>query len=136
MLMIGSMTVTATTDPGHIAELLDRRLTADPVRATVLGSILTALRPRRTGDAWCATREGNDALVVRSGRPYPALFTAGWNGADLMSAIDLVRGLPELVGVSGPPDTVELAVATLAGRREQRRIGLRLFRLDELTPPE
>jgi predicted GNAT family acetyltransferase len=129
------MTVTATTDPGHIADLLERRLAADPVRATVLGSILVELRAGRTGDAWCATRDGADALVVRSGRPYPALFTAGWDGADLTSAVDLVRGLPELAGVSGPADIVERAVAALADRREQRRTGLRLFRLDELTPP-
>lgn len=130
------MTVTATTDPGQIAELLERRLAADPVRATVLGSILAELRAGRTGDAWCAMREGTPALVVRSGRPYPALFTAGWDGADLMRAIDLVRELPELAGVSGPADTVELAVTALADRREQRRTGLRLFRLDTLTPPE
>src|SRR5215475_9211387 len=106
--MIGSMSVTATTDAGHIAVLLDQRLAADPVRATVLGS----------------------------GRPYPALFTAGWDGTDLASAIALVRGLPELAGVSGPAQTVEVAVAALAGQREQHRIGMRLFRLDELTAPD
>jgi predicted GNAT family acetyltransferase len=134
--MIGSITVTATTDPGHIAELLERRLAADPVRATVLGSILVELRAGRSGDAWCATRQGADALVVRSGRAYPALFTAGWGGADLALAIDLVGGLPEPAGVSGPADIVERAVAALADRPEQRRIGLRLFRLDELTQPD
>jgi hypothetical protein len=136
MHMIGSMTVTATTDPADIALLLDRRLAADPVRATVLGSILAELRSGRTGEPWCAKREGSDALVVRSGREYPALFTAGWDGADLASAIELVRDLPELAGVSGPAETVEVAVAALDRHREQHRTGLRLFRLDELTPPD
>ena len=134
--MIGSMSVTATTDAGHIAVLLDQRLAADPVRATVLGSIVAELRSGRTGDPWCAERDGTDALVVRSGRPYPALFTAGWDGTDLVSAIALVRGLPEVAGVSGPAQTVEVAVAALAGQREQHRIGMRLFRLDELTAPD
>jgi predicted GNAT family acetyltransferase len=134
--MIGFMTVTATTDPSHIATLLDRRLAADPVRGTVLGSILAELRIGRISEPWCAQRERMDALVVRSSRPYPALFTAGWDGADLASAIELVAGLPELAGVSGPADTVEVAVAALAGHRERHRIGMRLFRLDELVPPD
>jgi predicted GNAT family acetyltransferase len=130
------MTVTATTDPAKIAVLLERRLAADPVRATVLGTILVEVRAGRAGDAWCANREGTDALVVRSGHPYPAQFTAGWDGADLTSAIDLVRALPDLAGVSGPIEIVEAAVAVLADRGERRRMGLRLFRLDKLTPPD
>jgi GNAT superfamily N-acetyltransferase len=134
--MIGCMTVTATTDSDYIAVLLDRRLASDPVRATVLGTILAELRAGRTDETWCAQREGTDALVVRSGRPYPALFTAGWDGTDLASAIELVGGLPELAGVSGPAATVEVAAAALAGQRGQRRIGMRLFRLDELIEPD
>jgi GNAT superfamily N-acetyltransferase len=129
------MTVTATTDPARVAALLERRLAVDPVRATVLGSILAELRAGRTGEPWCAQRVGTDVLVVRSGCHYPALFTAGWDGADLASAIELVGGLSDLAGVSGPADTVEVAVAGLAGYREQHRVGLRLFRLDELTLP-
>lgn len=129
------MTVTATTDSDHVAELLERRLAADPVRGTVLGSILAEMRSGATAEPWCAQRDGTDALVVRSGRQYPALFTGGWDGADLAAAIELVGGLPELAGVSGPADTVEVAATALAGHREQHRIGVRLFRLDELTPP-
>lgn len=135
MPMIDCMTVTETTDPGRIAVLLERPLAADPVRATVLGSILTELRAGVTGELWCAARDGTDALVIRSRRQYPALFTAGWDGADLAAAIELMGSLLELAGVSGPANTVEVAVAALAGRRQQHRIGVRLFRLDELTPP-
>jgi energy-converting hydrogenase Eha subunit B len=47
--MIGSMSVTATTDAGHIAVLLDQRLAADPVRATVLGSIALTVACLATG---------------------------------------------------------------------------------------
>lgn len=133
--MIRAMSVTATTDPARIAALLDRRLAADPVRATVLGSVLAELRAGRTSELWCAFPAAADALVVRSAHQYPALFTAGWDGADLASAIELLRGLPELAGVSGPPNIVETVVAALARPREKRRLGMRLFRLDKLTPP-
>jgi GNAT superfamily N-acetyltransferase len=137
------MTLTVTTDPARIVALLERLLAADPVGATIFGTIVAEVRAGRAPKAWCAVRpgtDGPDALVVRSHPRYPAVFTEGWAGAELASAIELVRELPDLVGVSGPVDTVEAAVAALVGQqpvgpRPLLRIGLRLFRLDELVPP-
>jgi predicted GNAT family acetyltransferase len=133
--MIEAMPLTVTTDPAQIASLLEQQLAADPVRATVLGSIVADVRDGRTTEAWCATRVGADALVVRSARAYPALFTSGWDGADLVRAIDHVRDLPDLIGLSGPVQVVDVAAAALADRHALHRMGLRLFRLDELRTP-
>lgn len=129
------MTVTVTTDPARVVALLDRLLAADPVRATIFGSIVADVRTGTAPEAWCAVRTGTDAVVIRSHRQLPALFTPGWDGGDLDEAIRLVAQLPDLVGVSGPVDTVDAAVAALADRRLLHRTGMRLFRLDELTPP-
>ena len=129
------MTLTVTTDPAQISSLLARLLAADPVRATVLGSIVAEVRAGTAPEAWCAVRQGTDALVVRSHRQFPALFTSGWDGSDLDAAIALVRELPDLIGVSGPVETVDAAVAALADRAPSHRTGMRLFRLDQLTPP-
>lgn len=129
------MPLTVTTDQAQIETRLDRLLAADPVRATVLGSIVAEVRAGTAPEAWCAVRQGTGALVVRSHRQFPALFTSGWDGSDLDAAIALVRELPDLVGVSGPVETVDTAVAALADRALSHRTGMRLFRLDELTPP-
>jgi hypothetical protein len=72
---------------------------------------------------------------VRSARPYPALFTSGWDGAGLGAAAQFVRELPELVRVSGPVEVVDAAATAIGQGRAQRRTALRLFRLDELVPP-
>jgi len=133
--MIEVVTLTVTTDPSQIAAVLDRLVEADPVRATVLGSILADVQSGRSTEPWCAVRPGTDALVIRSERQYPALFTSGWDGADLAAAVDLVRGLPGLRGVSGPAEIVEVAATRLARGRPPRRRGLRLFRLDGLRAP-
>ncbi|HEY7048009.1 MAG TPA: GNAT family N-acetyltransferase [Jatrophihabitantaceae bacterium] len=129
------MTLTVTTDPSAIDSVLTRLLDADPVRATVIGSIVVDLRAGRAPDAWCAGRPGTDAVVVRSHRAYPVLFTAGWDGADLAEAIELVGRLPGLTGVSGPAEIAEAAAGRLAGERATERMGMRLFRLDDLVPP-
>jgi hypothetical protein len=133
--MIEIMSLTVTTAPAQIAALLERQLAADPVRATVLGSIVADVRDGRTTEAWCAARVDADALVVRSARGYPALFTSGWAGADLDTAIDHVRDLPDLIGVSGPVEIVDVVAAALADGQSPQRMGLRLFRLDELIRP-
>jgi len=129
------MTLTVTTDPTAIEALLTRLLDADPVRATVIGSIVADLRAGHAPDAWCAGRPGTDAVVVRSHRAYPAVFTSGWDGADLAEAIELVGRLPGLTGVSGPVDVVDVVAGRLAGGRPTERMGMRLFRLDELVLP-
>ena len=129
------MTLTVTTDPSDIAALLARLLAADPVRGTVLGSIVADVRAGTAPEAWCAVRPGTDALVVRSHREYPALFTTGWDAADLASAIELVRELPDLVGVAGPVEVIDAAAGRLVGERPAKRLGMRLFRLDDLVPP-
>jgi GNAT superfamily N-acetyltransferase len=133
--MIEIMPLTVTTDPAQIVALLERQLAADPVRATVLGSIVADVRDGRTTEAWCAARVDGDALVVRSARQYPALFTSGWDGGDLDPAIDHLRELADLIGVSGPVEIVDVIAAALADPRSQQRMGMRLFRLDELIRP-
>lgn len=122
-------------DPSAIDAVLTRLLDADPVRATVIGSIVAELRAGQAPDGWCAGRPGTDAVVVRSHRAYPALLTSGWEGADLAEAIELVGRLPGLAGVSGPVVDVDVAAARLAGGRPTERMVMRLFRLDELVPP-
>jgi predicted GNAT family acetyltransferase len=134
--MIDTMTVNVITDPAQISSLLDRLLAADPVRATVLGSIVAEVRAETAPDAWCAVRQGTDAVAIRSDRRFPALFTSGWDGPDLAAAIALVRQLPDLIGVSGPVDTVDPAVAAMPDRQQLQRTGIRLFRLDELASPQ
>lgn len=134
-LIIDPMTVTVTTDPARIDAVLTRLLAADPVRSTVLGSILADLRSGSAPAAWCAVRDGSDAVALRSAPSYPALFSQGWAGRDLDAVIELLRDFPDLVGVSGAADAVEVAAAALAEGRDRHRMALRLFRLDSLTEP-
>lgn len=121
------MTVEVTTDPERIAVLVEARLAADPVRATVLGTISLQLHEKR---CWCATTP-TGALAVRSDPAYPACVDGTWTLAELDDlTAELVR-LPQLRGVTGPVAMVTELVTRLQ-RQPDRRVALRLFRLDEL----
>jgi GNAT superfamily N-acetyltransferase len=117
---------------GEITAVLERRLSADPVRNTVVGSVLTSLAP----DAWCVAGTGpsEGAVAARSDRIYPAHLTEGWHPADLPELVRLVDALPDVIGASGAIDAVA-AVADGADRPVAQRLDQRLFRLDRLVEP-
>jgi predicted GNAT family acetyltransferase len=117
---------------GEITAVLERRLAADPVRNTVVGSVLRSLAP----DAWCAAGTGpsDGAVAARSDRVYPALLTDGWHPDDLPELARLVAALPELIGASGAIEAV-VAVADGADRPVAQRLEQRLFRIDRLVEP-
>ena len=118
---------------GEITAVLERRLAADPVRNTVVGSALRSLAP----DAWCAAGTGpsDGAVAVRSDRIYPALLTDGWHSDDLAELSRLVATLPDLNGASGAIEAVA-AVSRAGGRRVAQRTDQRLFRIDRLVAPQ
>jgi GNAT superfamily N-acetyltransferase len=117
---------------GEIAAVLERRLSADPVRNTVVGSVLRSLAP----DTWCAAGTGpsDGAVAVRSDRTYPALLTDGWHPDDLPELTRLVAALPDLNGASGAIDAVA-ALVDNADRPVAQRFEQRLFRIDRLVEP-
>jgi len=124
------MALTVITDPDAIAPLLDARLRADPVRATVLGTIRLGLTERQ---CWCALAAGG-GMAVRSGPAYPIHLDGSWAPAELdRLAAELTR-LPELRGVAGPISVVSDLVERLP-IQPTRRTALRLLRLDQLHPP-
>ncbi len=129
------MCLTLSTDPEAIRAELERLLAADPVRNTILGSIAADLRTGRAAKCWYAALPGTNAVAIRSDRVYPLLFTAGWNDEGLTAAVQLAAGLPDLVGISGPVEIADAAASGFPGRRIRERMAMRLFRLDDLSPP-
>lgn len=129
------MRIVTTTDGEQIAALLEPLLGADPVRNTVLGSVVAGLR-REDAAGWCARPADSTAvLAVRSQPHTPVTVTAGWPALEPLA--DEIARLPQLYALGGPVDAVtDLAAALEArGRPPGRRIEERLFRLDELTAP-
>lgn len=124
------MALTVTTDPDVIAPLLDARLAADPVRATVLGTIRLGLVDRR---CWCAVN-ATGGMAVRSAPAYPIHIDGAWTPAELDCLANELARLSELRGFSGPVPVVTDLVDRLPVR-PTRRTALRLFRLTELQPP-
>ena len=120
---------TVHTDHETIAAELDRLVAADPVRATMLGTIRLNLEDT----AWAAV--GEAGLAVRSGERYPVLLTGSWAAGELSELVGLLRGLARLRGLSGEVDLVEQVATALAHPGPAERIGQRLFRLDALVPP-
>jgi Predicted acetyltransferase len=118
--------LTVTTDHETIAALLDGYLAADPVRATLLGTIRASLAET----AWAAYHDGG--IAVRSEADYPVSVYGEWPAARCAELSELFGALPGLRGVSGEQGVV----AGLAGDRVGRRMAQRLFRLDALVPPD
>ena len=132
------MTLEVTDDAAAIIALVEPLLAADPVRNTVLGSVIEALR--NDGAAgWCAHPAGAaDILAVRSDRPYPVVVAGPWESVDLAELAPLVSALPAVAGLTGLAavvDALAAAVAALGVYAERGRQGIRLFRLDHLTEP-
>lgn len=121
------MAVEITTDPRRIAVLVQARLAADPVRATVLGTISLQLHEQRS---WCAATP-TGALAVRSDPAYPACVDGTWTPAELENLTAELARLPLLRGITGPAPVVTELVKRLR-RRTARQVALRLFRLNEL----
>lgn len=122
------MSPTVLTEHTAVAEILDRFLTADPVRGTILGT----LRDTLTDTAWLAV--DGELLAARSSAQYPVVLSGGWTGAAARELAGLLAGVPDVRGAAGPLESVEAVVDAL-GRPVTHRNGQRLFRLDELTPP-
>lgn len=121
------MQLQVTTDHAEIGAVLDRHLGADPVVATILGSIRTSL----SDAAWLA--QAGESLAVRSSAEYPVSVCGPWpDPAPLVAAL---AKLPDVRGLSGPAEVVEPLILDVAAGRATTRMEQCLFRLDELTPP-
>lgn len=123
------MPLTVLTDHAAITARLDERLAADPVRATVLGTIRASLETT----AWAAV--GADGLAARSSASYPVTLAGTWSAAERSELGGLLRTLGDVRGLGGPSDDVAVLADVVAGGRAQDRMAQRLYRLDELTPP-
>jgi GNAT superfamily N-acetyltransferase len=121
------MPLTITTDHAEIGAVLDGYLAADPVGATMLGTIRTTLEDT----AWMAV--SGDSVAVRSAAEYPVAVTGPWpDPAELGAALG---GLPDVRGLYGASDVVEPLISDAAAGREVTRMEQCLFRLEELHPP-
>lgn len=128
---ITRMELTVTTDADEICALLDRFISADPIRHTVLGSILAILQSG-TGSGWCAHSPDGSALAVRSDLHTPLVLVGHWESVPAI--VDVLRGLPmlrQLTGAVSWVDTVASALWPVA----TDRTAMRLFRLDSLAVP-
>ena len=128
-----SVVLTITSDPEEIRALLDRRLHADPVRATVLGTIRLALDVDEV-QCWCAATLDGGAVAVRSSQSYPLVLNGDWPVDDIDQLATAVGSLPTLVGISGAPATVR-SVAARMPNAIMRTTTMRLYRLAALNPP-
>jgi predicted GNAT family acetyltransferase len=125
------MALQTVTDPAQLRQVLDAALVADPLRNTILSSVVAGL-DHDDAAGWAAHPVGQPlALAARSQLSTPLVVTAWW--PDLDELADAVRPIvPAAVG--GPAEIVEELVRRL-GRPVTHRIGERLFRLDGLTAP-
>ncbi len=133
--MIAAMPLEVRRDPTMIVALLTPLLAADPVRNTVLSSVVAGLQAP-DADGWCAYRSDNPGvLAVRSQAHTPVVVTPGWD--DVTALADAVFALGSLTAIDGPVSAVEQLAAALAtrGLSATSRIAERLFRLDELIVP-
>jgi GNAT superfamily N-acetyltransferase len=124
------MSLTVTTDHTAIHAVVDRFVTADPVRGTLLGTIGASLED----SAWAA-HEG-PRLAVRSTDHYPVALAGEWDRTDLLELADLLAALPGLRGVSGLVAVVQTVLDALGRTGADRQMGQRLFRLETLTDPQ
>ncbi|WP_375484402.1 GNAT family N-acetyltransferase [uncultured Jatrophihabitans sp.] len=121
------MPLTTTTDHAAIRALVEPLLAADPVRHTVLGTMLLMLE----GSAWAAT--DGDRLAVRSGALYPVLLVGTWTEERRGELHGLLAALDDLTALSGAEDQVwPLAELLGVDPTVERQ---RLYRLDRLTEP-
>lgn len=126
-----------TTDRAEVVRWLERRLAVDPVRATVIGTLVAEAR-EGSGEPWCAVScvdvhsTDDPGVAARLQRRFPANLDGPWRAADLPDLVDTLGTLPQLRGVSGERDLVT-EVVRLLGRPERERMAMRLHRLDALA---
>jgi predicted GNAT family acetyltransferase len=128
------MATVVCTDHAEIASCLAPLVIADPVRNTVAGTILYALKSSSPG-AWMITTPDGADIAVRSSSRTPVVLLGEW--ADERARGELVaalRALADVVAVNGQADLAP-GVAQAVGR-VRYEMDQRLFRLDELHPPE
>jgi GNAT superfamily N-acetyltransferase len=126
------MTIVTSDDPAWIVSVLDRQLAADPISATVLGSVRAHIAAEPESSIWAAT--GTAGVAARSSSNLPVVLAGGWDEPDLSALARLLDDLPSLVGMSGPRVLVQQLAAAL-GRPVARVEPRRLYRLDELIVP-
>jgi RimJ/RimL family protein N-acetyltransferase len=134
--MLARMQLELSRDPARIVALLTRVLAADPVRNTVLSSVITGLQAP-DADGWCAHPTGRTAvLAARSQARTPVVVAGGWDDVSVL-ADALVALPPSLAALSGPVPLVRRLATALAerGLPSTAWVDERLFRLDELIPP-
>ena len=122
------MPLTTVTSAPAIGAVLDPLVARDPVRHTIFATIAADVRAGSEG--WCAHDGG--AVAARSDADRPVSVTAGW--PDLAALVSAISGLGPVCSVGGDPDTVA-ALATALARPVRHRVGERLFRCDDVTPP-
>ncbi|SDJ35992.1 FR47-like protein [Frankineae bacterium MT45] len=136
-----------TSDPSAICSILDAIVAAEPVIGTTLGTLVNVLaddaestpHPTAHPTAWCAhlDLEGPAAsrpVAARSGDRTHVVVFGEWPASALPALAAALRELPQLRGIVGEPPVVE-RLDELIGRSGVR-VDERLFRLDELTPPQ
>lgn len=127
------MWIRTTNNGEEIIGLLEPLLAADPVRNTVLGSVVAGLRGE-DADGWCAHPVGNPGvLAMRSQLHTPIVLTSGWNQFDGLA--EQVAALACVSAIGGPdPEVSALSTAlTERGMTMRLRVRERLHRLDELA---
>ncbi len=120
------MALAVLTAPDDIRPVLDRFVTADPVRATVVATIMLSLGE----GAWAAV--DGDLLAVRSDARGPVAIVGRWTGAARAELLTLLAGVPEVRGFTGLVDDARPLIDTLGA--DAVVMEQRLFRCDDLVP--
>lgn len=116
------------TDHDALRAVLADAITADPVRGTILGTIVQTL----TDEAWLARASGG--LAARSAAIHPVTVVGSWTADELATLAGLLAELPRLSGLTCRPDLADTLLPALP-LEVAHRVEMRLFRLDDLTDP-
>ena len=122
-----------STDANEIIAFIRPLIAADPVRHTVLGSVVQVLE-EPTAEGWCLAVPGSADIAARSSPLTPVVVVGRWTDPDARAElVTALRGLPDLTAINGPmPWSAEIAEQAVA---IMHRMYQRLFRLDALIPP-
>jgi predicted GNAT family acetyltransferase len=122
------MALSISTADDDVRAACTAALAADPVRNTILSSVLGNLED---GAGWCAVGPRGE-LAARSGPSTPVALTDDWRDVSALAAE--LSALPGVAAVSGPVAAVQELAAVL-GRRVAATLRQRLFRCDDLVVP-
>jgi predicted GNAT family acetyltransferase len=120
------VTLQIDTDPSKIAARLDAVVATDPVRHTILATVLEDVRGGAAG--WCAS----DGAAVAARSSGPVTVTGGWPDTGALAAA-LAR-LGDVLALRGRVEVVDDLVARL-GRPVRHSVAERLFRCDAVVRP-